>query len=157
MTEGALHSCASTDIRSVSRLLLLLVPASFLLAVGTWFGQLPHPDFHRDAGAGRDSPGIGATAAGSDWEHLQGLPYGRRADFQAGMHGLLAQLKQRHPAPAGDPRTTAQHEAQRRMEVELDSLRLATAATWESAKQEIGVVWLRLRKICGEAGEAAGP
>ncbi len=155
MTGSVLHSCASTDIRSVSRLLLLLVPASFLLAVGTWFGQLPHPDFNR--GVVRDSPGTAATAAGSDWERFKGLPFAQRAAFQAGMQGLLAQLEQRHPAPAGNPRTAALHEAQRRMEVELDSLRLATAASWDSAKQEIGVAWLHLREACGEADEAAGP
>jgi len=157
MTENALHSCASTEIRSVSRLLCLLVPASFLLAVGTWFGQLPRPGFNHDPGGGRAPLRPRAIAAASEWSSLTGLSFAHRAEFQAGMRGLLAQLEQRHPAPAGDPRTAALGEAQRRMEAELESLRLATRATWESAKQEVGAAWLHLREICSEADEAADP
>ena len=164
MTGEWLSSPASLKVRSIGTFLLMLAPAAILLGVGRWSALEGNVRFRDHAGGAREwirteSNGAGRLGAGTSltWEDLKDYPFARRADFVAAMRQLLIRLRQHFPASGASPRTEAVHEAQGRMQAELDSLNLATNRNWETAKQEVGEAWRHLRQLCRDTDAPMHP
>ena len=153
MTDRALNSAASADVRSVGSLLAVLTPMIVLLAIGDWAG-LTH-DALRYPGADAIHPLADASgqAQALTWEQLKGCPLDRRDDFTAGVRRLVLQLEDRRAAVGGRTPSAAFQESLGRMRAELESLRLASNRTWESAKLEVGEAWRRLQQAAGPLPE----